>query len=156
MFVRKLGCLEAARSRLLGALDQLFHAPALFAGKGACFDDQHAVARFVLVLLIVSLVLLPARHELAVLRVRQPPLDGHDARLLHLVAGHDTHQFAATRGRAATGFFRLLVCVGHDYFSLLARVALPDLPAGAAFGDFETGAVSAFALATGAAPPAAR
>src|SRR3569623_2384709 len=118
MLVRELGT-ESPRSRLLRALDQLFHAPALVAGKGARFHDQNAVAHFVFVLLVVSLVLLPARHELAVLGVRQATLDRDDAGLLHLVAGDHPDQLAAPRLGATA---RLLIgfCLGHDYFCLLA------------------------------------
>src|SRR3569623_721864 len=120
MFVRELGR-GGPRSRLLRALDQFFHAPALVAGKGSRFDDQYAVAHFVFVLLVVSLVLLAARHELAVLGVRQAALDHDDAGLLHLVAGDHPDLLAAPRlGTAA----RLLLgfCLGHDYFSLLTAV----------------------------------
>src|SRR3569623_2562745 len=125
MFVREHRT-EGPRSRLQRALEQLFHAPALVAGKGARFHDQNAVAHFVFVLLVVSLVLLPARHELAVLGVRQATLDRDDAGLLHLVAGDHPDQLAAPRLGATA---RLLIgfCLGHDYFSFFSVV--PVLPA---------------------------
>src|SRR5438128_940738 len=131
MFVRELGS-RVTRSRLLGALDQLFHAPALLAGKGSGLDDEHAVADLVLVLLVVGFVLLAAGHELAVLGVREPALDHDDAGLLHLVAGHHPDQLAPARDTAAGLLalirlgFRILVCVGHGHFSfaLLDDIAL--------------------------------
>src|SRR3569623_985913 len=125
MLVRELGR-ESHRSRLLRALEQFFHAPALVAGKGSRLDDQNAVAHLVFVLLVVSLVLLPARHVLAVLGVRQATLDHVDAGLLHLVAGDHPDQLAAPRLGAAA---RLLIgfCLGHDYFSFFSVV--PVLPA---------------------------
>src|SRR3569623_909001 len=125
MLVRELGR-ESPRSRLLRALDQFFHAPALVAGKGSRLDDQNAAAHLVFVLLVVSLVLLPARHVLAVLGARQATLDHDDAGLLHLVAGDHPEQLAAPLLGAAA---RLLVgfCLGHDYFSFFSVV--PVLPA---------------------------
>src|ERR1700690_840474 len=128
---RRAGGLGEARSRLLRALDQLFHAPALVAGKGTRLDDQHAVAHLVFVLLVVRLELLPRRHELAVLVVGEPSLHDDHPRVLHLVAGHDADQLPPPRLLAAPralgagpvlglGLGDWFLCHGHFSFTGVA------------------------------------
>src|SRR3954462_9293292 len=91
----------APLSRFLRPLDELFHAPPLVAGERARLDDDHPVTLAVLVLLVVRLELGPLGQVLAVLAVRDPPLDQHDAGLVHLVAGDDTNELAPARLGAA-------------------------------------------------------
>src|SRR5262245_53655846 len=74
---------------LLGALDQLDHAPALGLGERPGLHDPDHVADPVLVLLVVRVVLLGPRLLLAVEGVRDAALDHHRDGLVGLVALHD-------------------------------------------------------------------
>src|SRR5215471_10969743 len=116
----------AALSGLLRPLDELLDPPALVARERPALDDEDAVADFVLVLLVVRLVLRPAGHVLAVLGVRQAALDQHDARLGHLVAGHDADELAPVNLGLAMGDDRARCLGGHVYFSLLAGLAAAE------------------------------
>src|SRR5688500_13853274 len=70
---------------LLGLLDDLDDAPALGGRQRAGLHDQDPVADAALVLLVVRLQLAGAAHDLAVERVLDAVLDGHDHGLVHLV-----------------------------------------------------------------------
>src|SRR4051812_20674349 len=84
-------------------LDQLADAPALQLAERPRLGDADHVARMVLVVLVVRVVLLGARHLLAVQRVRVAALHLHHHRLVHLV-GHD----GADAGLAAAALLLLL------------------------------------------------
>src|SRR5215471_2428896 len=114
----------AALSGLLRPLDELLDPPALVAGERPALHDEDAVADLELVLLVVRLVLRPAGHVLAVLAVGETPLDQDDARLGHLVAGHDADELAAVNLGLAMGDDRTRCLGGHVYFSLLSGLAL--------------------------------
>src|SRR5689334_2836064 len=73
---------------LLGLLEDGHHAPALGGRQRAGLHDLDPVADAALVLLVVSLELDGAAHDLAVQRVLHAVLDGHDDGLVHLVADH--------------------------------------------------------------------
>src|SRR3954466_1641357 len=79
---------------LLRPFDQFFDAPALVGRQRAALDDLHAIAGLEFVLLVVRLVLLAARHVLAVLAVREAAFHLNDARLVHLVARDDADHSA--------------------------------------------------------------
>src|SRR5688572_27140888 len=94
------------RARLF---DQLAHPPRLGFREQPALFDQHHVALFELVVLVVSVVFLGARDDFAVERVLHAPLDEHRHGFLHLVADHAPGQ----RALVAAGF-------SHDWraFSL--------------------------------------
>src|SRR4029079_16164651 len=89
---------------LLRPFDEFLDAPALVGRERAALDDLDAIARLELVLLVVRLVLRPARQVLAVLGVGDAALDHHDARLVHLVARDDAYHAALVD--FVTGHFR--------------------------------------------------
>src|SRR5688572_4351030 len=91
---------------LLRTLDELLDAPALIAAERPRLDDLHAVPRARLIFFVVRLVLLAPQDVLLVLAVAHAPRDDDDARLLHLVGGHDPgHRArrAALAGRLRRG-----------------------------------------------------
>src|SRR5699024_9096636 len=81
--------LNHAAPSLLGLLDDLNQAPALFAAERTGFHHQNAVAHAALVVLVVRLELGGTVHNLAVQRMTHAGADGHNNGLVHLVA--DNH-----------------------------------------------------------------
>src|SRR5690349_6984906 len=65
---------------LLRPFDEFLDAPALVGRQRAALDDLHTIAGLELVLLVVRLVLRPARQVLAVLAIGDAALDQHHAR----------------------------------------------------------------------------
>src|SRR5689334_14453156 len=72
--------------RSLGLLDDRDEAPTLGGGQRTGLHDLDPVADAALVVLVVRLQLDRATHDLAVQGVLHAVLDGHDDRLVHLVA----------------------------------------------------------------------
>src|SRR5499426_1403535 len=92
----------------LRPLEQLRHAPVLRPGDRAALLDRHEIAFLALVRLVVRVVLLRARDDLAVERVRDPALDEDGHRLVHLVAHHPPRELApALLGGLVLGHFAL-------------------------------------------------
>src|SRR6476660_6678815 len=81
-----LGSSGLGRRGLLGLLEDLHDAPTLRCGQRTRLHEQDPVADAALVLLVVRLQLAGAAHDLAVQRVLDAVLDGHDHGLVHLVA----------------------------------------------------------------------
>src|SRR5205085_11809683 len=71
--------------------DDALHPPGLGLGELAAGFDFDQVAFLVLVVLVVRVVLLRARDDLAIERVLHPSLDEHGDRLVHLVADYPTN-----------------------------------------------------------------
>src|SRR5690606_41154711 len=91
---------------LRGALDEARHLPALFFGIGLVLDDLYAIACFVLIFRVMSLVALPNAYILFVHGVHfvADHLDHHG--LVHLVALDATDEPPARNPLATAGVFR--------------------------------------------------
>src|SRR6476660_5125626 len=81
-----MGCPRRKARGLLRLLEDLHDAPPLGGGQRTGLHEQDPVADAALVLLVVRLQLAGAPHDLAVQRVLDAVLDGHDHGLVHLVA----------------------------------------------------------------------
>src|SRR3954447_9415010 len=96
------GAAWCCRPGLLGLLEDLDDPPALGGRQRAGLLDPHAVADAALVDVVVGLELAGAAEHLAVEGVLDAVLDGHDHRLVHLVADHEAFTNLAVRPALVT------------------------------------------------------
>src|SRR5574340_167497 len=78
--------------------------PCLGPGQRPAFLDRHQIALMEFVFLIVGVIFLGLRHDLAVERMLDTPLDQHSHCFFHLVADHTAGQ------RTFVGFAHALTC----------------------------------------------
>src|SRR3990172_1169178 len=94
-------------SHCFRAPHELRHPPALGPRDRPALLDRDEIARLALVRLVVRVVLLGARHDLAVERVGDPALHAHRHGLVHLVAHHPSGELAAALGPGVLGLGHL-------------------------------------------------
>src|SRR5215475_10485215 len=98
---------------LLRALENLHDPPALRGRQRTGLHQEDPVADAALVLLVVRLELARSPHDLAVERVLDPILDGHDDGLVHLVAHHETLAYLAKAAAGSGIRLRALLIRSH-------------------------------------------